>query len=55
MSNHKANTISFQDGEPKSVNNIQGPLLLILNLTNMSHQCRVNPTKDLNHNRMYKA
>ncbi len=45
----------FHDGKLESVNDIQGPLLLILHLTNMSHQCRVNPTEDLNQNKMYKA
>jgi len=29
----KQNTISFQDGKLKNVNNTQGPLLLILHLT----------------------
>jgi hypothetical protein len=51
----KQNTISFHNGELESVNDIQGPLLLILHLTNMSHQCRVNIAEDLNQNRMYKA
>ncbi len=51
----KQNTMFFHDGKLESVNDIQGPLLLILHLTNMSHQCRVNPTEDLNQNKMYKA
>jgi hypothetical protein len=46
---------NFQDGELAIVNNIQGPLLLILHLKNMSLQCKVNPTKDLNHTNVYKA
>jgi hypothetical protein len=29
--------------------------LLILHLTNMSPQCKVNPADDLNQNRVYKA
>jgi len=49
------NIIHFHDGEPESVNNTQGPLLLILHLTNMSHQCKVNYVEKLNQNRMYKA
>ncbi len=52
MSNHKT---KFQDGELGIVNNTQGPLLLILHLTNMSPQCKVNPADDLNQNRVYKA
>jgi hypothetical protein len=46
---------NFQDGELGIVNNTQGPLLLILHLTNMSPQCKVNPADDLNQNRVYKA
>jgi hypothetical protein len=46
---------NFEDGELASVNTIQGPLLLISHLTNMSPQCKVNPTKDLNHTKVYKA
>jgi len=49
------NIICFHDGEPKNVNNTQGPLLLILHLINMSHQCRGDCVVDLNQNRMYKA
>ncbi len=45
---------NFQDGELASVNNTQGPLL-ILHLTNMSPQCKVNLAKDLNQNKVYKA
>jgi hypothetical protein len=51
----KQYTIFFQDGEPQSVNNTQGLLLLILHFTNMSHRCRINLAKDLNKNKVYKA
>ncbi len=51
----KQYTIFFHDGGLESVNDIQGLLLLILHLTNMSHQCRVNPIEDLKQNKMHKA